>query len=382
MDLELTAEQHELRSLAGDLLARRVPPAVPRAYLEGDGDAGELWAELAALGWYGVGLEDDDPFGAPGLCVLAEQLGARLAPSILLDVAVTARIAAAGDEAVRAAWLERLQSTAAPVSLAVAEPGRQWSSEGLETAAVPDGSGGFRVSGTKVGVYHGAAVDAFGVLAAVSDEPAFLLVEAGAPGVEVVVEHGLDPTVCAARLVLDAAAVGADSAIVGGDAADAVERAFAVAAVATAAEALGAASACLDLAIAYAREREQFKTPIGAFQAVQHILADAHVLRETAWSTVLYAAAALDEGMPDAAEASTIAKAYGSRATRTIVESALQVFGGIGFTWEHDLHLFLRRVLTCEQRFGDTRFHERKLGAALAERAEDRLAAKTGRSFG
>jgi len=365
MDLELTPEQNELRSLAADLLARRIPPEVPRAYLEGKGEAGELWRELAELGWYGVGLEDDDPFGVPGVCVLAEQLGKALAPSVLVDVAVAARI------------LPLLQPGPAPVSLAVAEPDRQWAREGLETSAVSDGSG-FRVSGTKIGVQHAAAVEELGVLAALDDEPAFLLVPRAADGVEIIPEHGLDPTAAAATVTFENVAVGADSAAVGGEA---IERAFAVGAVATAAESVGAASACLDLAVTYAKVREQFGRPIGSFQAVQHLLAEAHVLRETSWSAVLYAAAALDEETPDAAEATTIAKAYASRVARKVVEGALQVLGGIGFTWEHDLHLFLRRVLACEQRFGDARFHEEQLALALAARAGGRLAATTGRSL-
>ena len=189
----------------------------------------------------------------------------------------------------------------------------------------------------------------------------------------------VDPTGRPVRLVLDDVAVAADSIVTD---ADAVERALAVGATATAAEAVGAASAALDLAIQYAKEREQFGRPIGAYQAVQHILAEAHVLRETSWSAVLYAAAALDEEMADAAEATTVAKAYVSRAARTVVESALQVFGGIGFTWEHDLHLHLRRVLACEQRFGDAAFHERRLVASVAARAEKRLAVSSERSLG
>ena len=368
MDLELTQEQLELRSLASELLAQRVPREAPRASLEGAGDAAGLWAELAELGWYGVGLDDDDAFGVPGLCVLAEQLGRRLASSVLVDVAVAARVVAAAPDRVRTAWLDRLLDGTATVSLAM--------TEGVETIASPDASGGVHVSGTKLGVQHGNAVAAFGVPASLDGECVFVLVRADRPGVKIAAEHGLDASACAARLVLNDVAVGADSVVAD---ADAIERAFAVGAVATAAEAVGAASAALDLAVAYAKEREQFGRPIGAYQAVQHILADAHVLRETAGSAVLYAAAALDEETPDAAEATTIAKAYVSRAARTVVEGALQVFGGIGFTWEHDLHLFLRRVLACEQRFGDALFHERQLAASLASRAEDLLAASSGR---
>jgi alkylation response protein AidB-like acyl-CoA dehydrogenase len=365
MDLELTPEQHELRVLAAELLASRVPPEVPRDFLEGGGDVSELWRELAQLGWYSVGLDQDDPFGVPGLVVLAEQLGRVLAPNVLIDAAVAARVLAVGGSA----WLERLQNRPAPVALAVAEPGAQWDLAALETTVA-----GSRVSGTKIAVPHGAVVEMFAVAAMLDGAPALALVQANADGIEVVPEHGLDPTARSARLLLDD--VEADSIVAG----EVIQHAFAVGAVATAAEAVGAASAALDLAVAYAKEREQFGRAIGSFQAVQHILADAHVLRETTWSAVLYAAAALDEDAPDAIEATTIAKAYASRAARTVVQHALQVFGGIGFTWEHDLHLFLRRVLACEQRFGDALLHERRLAAALVARAEERRAMTSGRS--
>jgi alkylation response protein AidB-like acyl-CoA dehydrogenase len=368
MDLELTQEQIELRSLASELLAKRVPREAPRAYLEGAGDAAGLWSELAELGWYGVGLDDDDAFGVPGLCVLAEQLGRRLTSSVC-------RRASGAHRRARPSVRRRRP----PRGAGVARRRRaeaQWSPHGVETvrfATQPR----LLVSGTKLGVKHGEPSPGMAWSrrsTAAGIRPRFRRRRASRSR-----RTRVDPTGNEIRLVLDDVAVGPESIVANAHAADAIERAFAVGAVATAAEAVGAASASLDLAIDYAREREQFGRPIGAYQAVQHILADAHVLRETAWSAVLYASAALDEETPDGAEAATVAKAYVSRAARSVVESALQVFGGIGFTWEHDLHLFLRRVLACEQRFGDSLFHERQLAAALASRAEDRFSAGSGR---
>jgi alkylation response protein AidB-like acyl-CoA dehydrogenase len=379
VDLELTPEQHELRSLASELLAHRVPLAVPRSFLDGEGDVSDLWDDLGELGWYAVGLEDDDGFGVPGLAVLARELGRVVAPNLLVDVAVAARIVAtAGSEEACSTWLEPLTDGTVRASLAVPEPGAQWAVGELETTASRR-SGGYALSGTKTAVTHGAHVGVFGVVASLDGEPAFFLVDAGGSGVEVVADEGIDPTARATRVVLDDATVRPESAVAGPEAGDAIRRAFAIGAVATAAEAVGAASAALDLAVAYAQEREQFKRRIATFQAVQHLLADAHVLCETAWSTTLYAAAALDEDVADAAEATTIAKAYVARAARKVVQGALQVLGGIGFTWEHDLHLFLRRALACEQRFGDAAFHEQRLADALAQRAHGRLTT-TGRS--
>jgi alkylation response protein AidB-like acyl-CoA dehydrogenase len=103
-------------------------------------------------------------------------------------------------------------------------------------------------------------------------------------------------------------------------------------------------------------------------------MAQAHVDREATWSSILYAAAALEENLPEAAEATSIAKAQAARGTRSVVEAALQVLGGIAFTWEHDVHLLQRRVLTCERRFGDAIEHERALGERLAARALEAVA--------
>src|SRR5262249_14986050 len=128
MDLELTPEQQELRSLAAELLERRVPREAVREFFEGRGDTSSLWSELAELGWYGVGLDEDDAFGVPGLTVLAEQIGRRLAPTVLVDVAAAARIVPT--------WRERLIDGKATVSLAL--------TDGDETVASRDRSGGVR----------------------------------------------------------------------------------------------------------------------------------------------------------------------------------------------------------------------------------------------
>src|ERR1700754_3928962 len=148
----------------------------------------------------------------------------------------------------------------------------------------------------------------------------------------------------------------------------------AIAALLAAAEAVGAAERMLDDARAYAAERRQFGRTIGSNQALRHVLADMYVRSVSAWSTVLYAAAALDDDLPDAQQTAAIAKAYVARAARTVAHGALQVFGGIAFTEEHQAHRFLRRILVREQQFGDAAYHERELGRALAASALERLA--------
>jgi alkylation response protein AidB-like acyl-CoA dehydrogenase len=359
MDLELTEDQRELRAVAKQMLDDVAPLRVARAFLDGEGDVGPVSTALAELGWYGVGT-DDDPFGVPGLCLLAEQCGAHAAPTLLVDTAVAVRLARAVEDP--APLVARIAAGEVATALAVQE----------------DGHASEAVSGVleahKVGVQHGASADAFAVLADRDGAPGVFFVAADVLGVSTVAVPGLDPASAPATVIIAGVPIERGCSLVGDDARIALDSAFAVGAVATAAEGAGAASAALDLAVAYAKEREQFGRPIGQFQALQHVMAQAHVDREATWSSILYAAAALEENLPEGAEATSIAKAQAARGTRSVIEAALQVLGGIAFTWEHDVHLLQRRVLTCERRFGDAIEHERALGERLAERALEAVA--------
>ncbi len=360
MDLELSDEHVELREAALGTLDRHAPLSLARRYLEGQGDAGELWAQIAELGWLGVGLDEDDPFGVPGLCLLAEQTGRRAAPTTLVDTALVARVASAcGSE-----WAQRAASGDPPLALALLEPGGSWSTSQLATIARRDGAG-IVISGEKAGVHHAAAVGLLAVVADFAGSPAIALVEPAATGVRITPAGGLDPSCAPCRVVLDGVRIAERQLLHDVTAAAALAYALDVAAVATTAEGLGAASAALDLAIAYALEREQYGRPIGGFQALRHLIAEQHFQRETAWATVLYAAAALEERTDDAGLAAAVAKANGAAATKTVVEGALQVFGGVGFTREHDLHLLYRRALECAGRFGGPLEHERRVAEAL-----------------
>jgi alkylation response protein AidB-like acyl-CoA dehydrogenase len=228
--------------------------------------------------------------------------------------------------------------------------------------------GGYQLAGTKLCVHHGSRAALLAVVATADGAPGMFVVDPAAPGVTLMPERALDPTSCACSVALDGVVVGAADALAGDDVAVAIERGCRVAAVASAAEALGAASGCLELAVAYALDRRQYGRRIGSYQAIQHLLAEGYVLRETAWSSTLFAAAAIDQRLPECSEASWVAKAHASRAARWIAEASLQVHGGVGFTWEHDLHLLTRRALAAERRFGDAVHHERLLGAMLATR--------------
>jgi alkylation response protein AidB-like acyl-CoA dehydrogenase len=362
MNLELSEDQRELWAVARRMLGDVAPMRLAREFLDGGGDARPLAASLAELGWYAVGA-DEDSFGVPGLCLLAEQIGAHAAPTTLVDTAVAVRLAQAIEDP--SPLVSAVAAGEVATALAVLEDGANWRFDDQDLGVCRTAAG-YVLDGVKLGVQHGATVDALAVVATYEGSPAVFFVPAGDPGISVAAEAGLDPASAPATVTLASCAVEPGRALVGDHAVASLEGGFAVGAVATAAEGLGAATAALKLAVAHAKERHQFGRPIGQFQALQHVLADAHVDRESAWSSVLYAAAALEERLPDGREASSIAKAYASSASRTVVEASLQVLGGIAFTWEHDVHLLQRRVLSCERRFGDAISHERLLADRLA----------------
>jgi len=336
VNLELTEEQTLLREAVGEMLARSAGDdgLVPASA----GDA--LWRELAEFGALDVG--GDEGLGAVELALIAWSLGGRLAAVPFVDSAALAYVAPGHGRA----------------ALGLSEPGRSFApaepSTSLDAGCV---------TGEKSGVAFAGSVERLAVAAAGPDGPVLALVGAAGAGVSLEPESTLDPTLQPARVSLDSAdaepAAGAPVAEVS-----------AVAGVLAAAEAVGAAAAVLELACTYAAQRRQFGQTIGSFQAIRHLLADMYVKVESSWSSVLYAAAALDEHEPDGLRTASIAKAYAGRATHEVAHGALQVFGGIAFTAEHPAHRFLRRIAARGAQFGTPREHERALGRSLAQRLE------------
>jgi alkylation response protein AidB-like acyl-CoA dehydrogenase len=374
VDLQLEPDQLELQRVARDLLDRHSPLSLSRASAEGSPAAwADLWDRIAELGWMGLGSGEDDGFGFVGACVVAREIGTHVAPVPFIDHLTVSRIlASGGEDAALAKWGERLAAGDPIVSLAAIEDRVDWGIEDLGASAHRDGDG-WRLVGAKRDAAYAGTAGGIAVIARTDDGLGLFLVDGRTDGVEVTPLHGFDHSRALSRVVVDVRIDAAD-AVVGPGADEAIKNAFLAAALASAAEGIGAAGGALDMAIEYAKERQQFRTPIGAFQALAHIIADLHVLRETAWSSVLYAAATIDDGLEEWAEAVAIAKAHSARAAREIGEGALQIFGGIAFSQEHDAHLLHGRALDCEQRFGDSRQHEAALTRVLRSRAGQKVA--------
>jgi len=337
MDLDLTDEQIWLAESIESLLTR---------------GADGTWERLREFGALAVG---EDGLGAVELCIVAHGLGRHLASTPYV-----------GGAAVRYA-LSGVAESADAVAVALLEPGGGWDVDALQTDALQTTLGPRGLDGEKSAVEHAATVDELAVVAAGGDGPVLALVPRDAAGVSIEAQDSLDAGVPLSRVDLSGAEI--ERVVMGEEARVALDRLMAIGGLLAAAEAVGAAWQVLDDAREYASQRKQFGRTIGSNQALRHLLADLVVRQRSSWSSVLYAAAALDDGAPEAERAASVAKAWSSRATQEVAHGAMQVFGGIAFTDEHSAHRYLRRVVVRGQQFGDADHHERALGRALAEQA-------------
>jgi len=340
MRFELTDDQQAIQQTARDFLASRYPAEeVRRLALEDErGFTDEQWNAIAELGWPALVIGEDDGglgLGVVELVVLQEQLGYALAPTPLLStVAAALAISAAASREQRAEWLP-----------ALAEGERRGTVAPLYSALSFDGGA---VSGTLEAVPDATGAD---LLVVPAGHESVAVVDLGGDGVVVEAVDGLDPTRRLSTVTLD----GAEATALESGAAGALTRARDVIAVAVAAESVGVAQRAMEIAVEHARERKQFGRAIGVFQAVSHPCAQMLLEVEGARSAVLYAAWALDLSPEEAPLAAAMAKAYASDAGWRVPAAALQVLGGIGFTWEHDLHFWLKRGRANAAVAGDAR---------------------------
>ena len=359
MDLELTDEQQWLSEAVETLLGREWPGSTgsePGEAAVGDPEA--LWQALVAFG--ALSVDRDEGLGAVELCLVSRALGASLACAPYNGSAALRFAAEPLADRLPEAYAELVPGDDS-VSVALLEPGRGWSVTGTQTTLEP---GGLR--GRKVAVEHAESVDRLAVVAAVGGTPGLVLLTADTPGVALTPQPAFDSAVPMSAVDLADVDVPASGVAEGPVAAELLRRLTLAGGLLAAAEAVGAAGRLLEDARTYAGERRQFGRTIGSYQALRHILADMYVRQASMWSTVLYAAAALDDDLDEAGRAAAVAKAYVSRSAREVAHSAMQVFGGIAFTQEHPAHRFLRRIVVREQQFGDGAHHERELGRALA----------------
>jgi alkylation response protein AidB-like acyl-CoA dehydrogenase len=352
---EFGEEQQALRSAVEAFADKLFPEAEVRRIADEElGYDEAAWRQLTQqLGL--TGLLVPEQWGGAGagfveLAVALEHLGARLAPTPLLSTALaTVAILRADDAEASAALLPGIASGDTVATLAVAEQAGLWSADEVECVAAQTDSG-WRLDGVKTYVTDGLAADLLVVAARAPDGVAFFAVDGAAPGLERTRLTGFDLTRRLARVELartPARRLGRP------DDGAAFEGAMDRVRVLVSAEALGGADAILKMAIAYAKDRVQFGRAIGSFQAIKHMCADALLDVESARSAAYYAAWAADEESAELPVVAPLAKAFCSDTYFATASMAIQVHGGIAFTWEHPAHLYYRRAKSDAQLWGD-----------------------------
>jgi alkylation response protein AidB-like acyl-CoA dehydrogenase len=367
MYFDLTDEQQAIRSTAREFLAARYKSERIRALADSEnGFEQSDWEEMAELGWPGLALPEEwggQGLGIVELAVLFEEMGYALAPSPLLSSTVAGlALAANGSDELRERWLHPLAAGEARGTVALFDAGTPAAIGGFEMEAKADGDG-VVLDGEKVLVMDAASADF--LLVATSDGRRHL-VERGADGVSVVPEKSIDLTRRLYSVGFDGVRVGPEATLSGGqeDYLPVLWRAC----VAIAAESTGVAQRTLEMAVEYAKDRQQFGRPIGAYQAVSHRCAQMLLETENSRSAVYGAAWAADAEPGSLPLAAAMAKAYASDAGWRVPDASIQAHGGIGFTWEHDLHFFLKRGKANAVTFGDARWHrDRVADLVLAE---------------
>jgi alkylation response protein AidB-like acyl-CoA dehydrogenase len=365
MDFGFSEEQEMLRSSARDFLGKEAPMTFVRKMMEDDrGFTDAQWKKMADLGW--MGLVVPEQYGGSGLdfvdmVVVLEEMGRAVLPGPFFSTVILGGVAItdAGTDAQKQEYLPKMATGDLKVTLAQLEPSGRWDADGIALEAKRDG-GAFVLNGTKLFVPDGHVAD---LLIVAGREPgskgtdgiSLFLVDAKAPGVGVTLLKTMDQTRKLTEVVLKDVKVGADRVLGGatGQGWKQLDRIADRGKVGLCAEMCGGAQKVLEMSVEYAKVREQFGKPIGSFQAIQHKCANMLVEVESSKSVTYYAAWAVANDVDEAPLAAAMAKAYCSDAYRHTAGEGIQIHGGIGFTWEHDMHIYFKRAKSSEVTFGD-----------------------------
>jgi alkylation response protein AidB-like acyl-CoA dehydrogenase len=367
LNFDLTDEQRMLQEAAREFLAARLKSERIRELAQSDDAFSEdLWREMSDLNWPGLMVSEQyggQELGTVELAVLMEQLGYALTPGPILSsmLAAIALETAATDEQ-KERYLAPLATGEQRGTLALWDAGAGWTPEDV-TLEPERADGGYVLNGEKLFVLDAATADFF-IVGAAGDQR--FIVERDADGVSMAPTETIDATRKQYAVKLDGVKVAEDAAF-GGPGALGPARVKAY--IALAAELAGVAQRTLEMAVDYAKERKQFNRPIGAYQAVSHRCAQMLLETEGARSAAYYAAWAADNEPETAPLAASMAKAYASDAGTRVTGASLQVHGGIGFTWEHDLHLYLKRASADAVLFGDARWHREQVARLVIDGA-------------
>ena len=359
MQFGLSESQQILKDTARKFFAGECPVAEVRRLMETEtAYNADLWLKMAGQGFTGIICPEDCGgmgLGKVELILLMEEAGYALLPGPFFSTVGLAGTAfdALASPAQKKKYLSRIASGDARSTVAVLEENASWDLSQLRLVAAGD-----KLTGTKLFVTDAGVADFIVVMA----QNGVFVVHSKAPGLRIEPMKGMDLT----RKIYSVQFSGTPAERLGPT--EGLAKAFALATTALAAEMVGGMQRILEITVAYAKTRKQFGKPIGIYQAVQHQCADMYLETESSRSAVYYAAWALEENTADAATAVSIAKMYASDAARDVGNHGIQVHGGMGFTWENDLHLYYRRAKASETMLGDAGFHRERIARLVIDR--------------
>lgn len=375
MDFDLSKPQQLLQKSARDFFRQECPPEKVRELMETETafDA-KLWEGIADQGWTGLIVPEEFGglgLGAVELAAIAEEMGRACLPSPFVStIWAAALIARTGSAGQKAQYLEAISAGTMKATVALLEASADWSPEAVQLKADREG-GNFRLNGRKEFVSDANIADVILTVARSGDDLVILPVPRNVEGVTVTLTPSVDATrklysVDFTHVVIPEG----DALEMGYRVKEALDAATGIATVALCAEMTGGMQWTLDTTVEYAKTRLQFDKPIGIYQAVQHKCAEMVLYTESARSSVYYAAWALSENDPSAKLAVSMAKAYCSDSARETGNRGIQLHGGIGFTWEHNLHLYYKRAKSSEIMFGDATYHRELIAKEVVDEPE------------
>jgi alkylation response protein AidB-like acyl-CoA dehydrogenase len=363
MEFDLSKPQRLLQKSARDLFARACPAKRVRELMATDtAFHPELWSAVADQGWLGIHLPESSGglgLGLVELAVVAEEMGRACFPGPFLGTIWAGTLIAEANS--KSKLLEPLAAGESKATVALLEPDASWNPDDVQLKATK-AAGGFKLSGRKAFVLDAGVADHIVCVAKAGDQLVLLNVPVKSAGVTITATPGLDQTRKLYDVMFEGVSVAAADVLAEGDSARAaLVRSMQVGALTVSADMLGGMQWIIEDTVEYAKTRQQFGKVIGSFQAVQQMCADMLLLTESSRSAIYFAAWALGADPASAERVIATAKVYASDASREVANRGVQVHGGIGFTWEHDLQLFYKRSKASEVLFGDATYHRSQL---------------------
>ena len=375
MEFELNETQKLFQRSARELFAQECPPALVREMIEKNAPYSDaVWNKLVEQGWTGLIFSEEDGglgLGMVELAVAFEEMGRALVPGAFLSTVALAGslIEKACSPDYRARRLQAICEGRSKATVALLEETATWNPDAVAMAATPV-DGGFKLNGKKLFVSDASVADCIITVARAGSEIVIAFVDAAAAGVTIKPMPGIDVTRLLSAVEFQDVLVNSDDVITdAAKARTALDYALDVATLALSAEMVGGMQLLLEASVEYAKTRKQFGKPIGQFQAVQHHCANMLLMTESARSAVYYAAWLMGNDPEAAPVAVSIAKAYASDGYREVGNLAVQVHGGIGFTWDENIHFYYKRSKASELMFGDATYHRERIAQLVMDHA-------------